>query len=100
MSKEMREHIDKFRQFINENYNDEYNKALKDVNVLIPLISHEIIHENGLEHTEENMIKLNREIKQKVESGDDYVLDKMWDLAGSAVLKHAINVITHYHKNN
>ena len=100
MSKEMREDIDKFRQFINENYNDEYNQALKDVNGLIPLISHEIIHENGLEHTEENMIKLNREIKQKVESGDDYVLDRMWDLAASAVLKHAINVITHYHKNN
>jgi hypothetical protein len=78
----------------------EYKQALKDVNPLIPLISHEIIHKKGLEHTEENIIKLNREIKQKVESGDDYILDKLWDLAGSAVLKHVINVITHYHKNN
>lgn len=101
MSKEMREQINKvmnFGQFINENYNDEYNRALKDVNVLIPLISHEIIHKKGLEHTEENIININREIKQKVESGDNDILDKMWDLAGSAVLKHAINVITHYHK--
>jgi hypothetical protein len=98
MSKEMREHIDKFRQLINENHSDEYNNALKDVNVLIPLISHEIIHKKGLEHTEENMIMLNHKIKQKVERGDDYILDKMWDLAGSAVLKHAINVITHYHR--
>ena len=39
MSKEMRNYIDKFREFINENYHDEYHKALKDINVLIPLIS-------------------------------------------------------------
>ena len=98
MSKEMRNYIDKFREFINENYNDEYYKAIKDVDVLIPLISHDIIHKNGLEHTEENMVKLNSDIKQKVEQGDDDILDRMWDLAGSAILKHAINVITHYHK--
>ena len=99
MSKEMRNHIDKFRKLINENYNDEYHKALKDVNILIPLISHEIIHKKGIEHTEENMVKLNSEIKQKVEQGDDDILDIMWDLAGSTILKHAINVITHYHNN-
>ena len=33
MSKEMRNYIDKFREFINENYHDEYHKALKDINV-------------------------------------------------------------------
>lgn len=98
MSNEMRHYINKFKFYLNENYNDEYNKALGDINILIPLISHEIIHSLGLEHNEENMIKLNSEIKQKVREGDDYILDKMWDLAGSAVLKHAINVITHFHK--
>lgn len=100
MSKEIRTYIDKFRQFLNENYNSEYHRALKDVSVLIPLISHEIIHKNNLEHTEETIIKLNSEIRQKVENGDDEILDRMWDLAWSGVLKHAINVITHYHKNN
>ena len=96
----MKKAVKSFEEFINENYHDEYHKALKDINVLIPLISHEIIHKNGIEHTEENMVKLNSEIKQKVEQGDDDILDRMWDLAGSVILKHAINVITHYHKNN
>ena len=28
----------------------------------------------------------------------DEILDEMWDLAGSMVVKHAINVITYYTK--
>ena len=99
MSNEMKNYIDRFRQFINENDNDgyvtkfrkfiegnvKYQQALKDVNGLISLIS-------------SNEDLKDSEIRQKIERGDDDILDKMWDLAGSAVLKNAINVITYYHE--
>ncbi len=77
---------------------DEYNRALKEVSSLIPQISHKIIHENNLPHNEETIIKLNKEIIEKVKRGDDKILDLMWDIAWSSSLKHSINVITYYHK--
>jgi len=76
----------------------EYNRALKEVSSLIPQISHKIIHENNLPHNEETIIKLNKEIIEKVKRGDDKTLDLMWDIAWSLSLKHSINVITYYHK--
>ena len=76
----------------------EYNRALKEVSPLIPQISHKIIHENNLPHNEETIIKLNKEIIEKVKRGDDKILDLMWDIAWSLSLKHSINVITYYHK--
>jgi hypothetical protein len=35
---------------------------------------------------------------EKVKKGDDKILDEMWELAGSLILKNAINIITFYTK--
>jgi hypothetical protein len=65
---------------------------------MIPMISHRILKDQGLEPNGEKIIKLNKEILQKVINGDDTILDEMWNLAGSMVVKHAINIITYYTK--
>jgi hypothetical protein len=77
---------------------ESYLRALKDVKVLIPVLSHKIIHKNKLKHDDETMIRFNKEIFEKVKSGDDDILDTLWDIAGSSVLRNAINIITFYHK--
>lgn len=86
------------REELNKPSESEFKQALKDVMSLIPLISHRILHDENMEHNEEIIVKLNKEILQKVIMGDDEILDEMWDLAGSMVVKHAINVITYYTK--
>ena len=102
MSKEMREQIDNFKNFLlKENKKvsvENFNQALEDISPLIPQLSHKLIHINGLEHNEENIVKLNKELKDKVKNGDDEVLDELWELAWSGIMKNAINVITHYTK--
>jgi hypothetical protein len=77
---------------------EEFNQAMEDVKTIIPLISHRIIDEEELEHNEETMVKLNKMIRQKVKEGNDEVLDEMWELAGSRIIKNAINIITYYTK--
>ena len=86
------------REELNKPSESEFKQALKDVMSLIPLISHRILHDENMEHNEEIIVKLNKEILQKVIMGNDEILDEMWDLAGSMVVKHAINVITYYTK--
>ena len=51
-----------------------------------------------MEHNEENMVKLNKIILQKVKEGNDEILDEMWELAGGRIIKNAINIITFYTK--
>ena len=77
---------------------ESYLTALKDVKSLIPELSHKIIHKNKLNHDDETMITLNKELFEKVKSGDDEVLDELWEMAGSYVLRNAINIITYYNK--
>ena len=77
---------------------NEFKQALKDVMPLIPLISHRILHDENVEHNKENMAKLNKIILQKVKEGNDEILDEMWELAGSKIIKNAINIITFYTK--
>ena len=77
---------------------ESYLMALKDVRVLIPVLSHKIIHKNKLNHDDETMIRLNKELFEKVKYGDDEVLDELWEIAGTLVLRNAINVITYYNK--
>jgi hypothetical protein len=77
---------------------ESYLTALKDVKSLIPELSHKIIHKNKLNHDDETMIRLNKELFEKVKSGDDEVLDELWEMAGSHVLRNAINIITYYNK--
>ena len=77
---------------------ESYLMALKDIKSLIPELSHKIIHKNKLTHDDETMIRFNKEIFEKVKSGDDDVLDTLWDIAGSSILRNAINIITFYHK--
>ena len=86
------------REELNKPSESEFKQALKDVMSLIPLISHRILHDENMEHNEEIIVKLNKEILQKVIMGNDEILDEMWDLAGSMVVKHTINVITYYTK--
>lgn len=76
----------------------EFEQAINDVEVIIPLISHRILHDKNMEHNEENIVKLNKIILQKVREGNDEILDEMWELAGSAIIKNAINIITFYTK--
>ena len=76
----------------------EFEQAINDVEVIIPLISHRILHDKNIEHNEENIVKLNKIILQKVREGNDEILDEMWELAGSAIMKNAINIITFYTK--
>ena len=77
---------------------ESYLMALKDIRPLIPNLSHKIIHKNNLEHDSETIIKLNKEIFEKVKMGDDEVLDSLWDIAGNHLLRNSINIITFYHK--
>jgi uncharacterized membrane protein (DUF106 family) len=77
---------------------EEFNQAMEDVKTIIPIISHRIIDKEGLEHNKDTMMKLNKMIRQKVKEGNDEVLDEMWELAGSRIMKNAINVITAYIK--
>jgi hypothetical protein len=86
------------REELNKPSESEFKQAIQDVRSMIPIISHRIIKENGLEHNEENIVRLNKKILQKVIKGDDTILDEMWNLAGSMVVKHAINIITYYTK--
>ncbi len=76
----------------------EFKQALKDILTLIPSLSHQRIHDEGLEHDSETMIRLNKEILEKVKEGDDEVLDELWEIAGTLVMKNAINKITFYTK--
>ena len=93
----LQEHIRKvLREELNKPSESEFKQALKDVMPLIPLI----LHDENMEHNEEKIIKLNKEILQKVIKGDDEILDEMWNRANSMVIKHAINVITYYTKMN
>ncbi len=86
------------REELNKPSEDEFKQALKDIMSLIPLISHRILHDENMEHNEETMIKLNKIILQKVKEGNDDILDEMWELAHSLVIKNAINIITFYTK--
>lgn len=83
---------------INKPSEKSYLMALKDIKPLIPNLSHIIIHKNNLEHDSETIIKLNKEIFEKVKMGDDEVLDSLWDIAGNNLLRNSINIITFYHK--
>ena len=76
----------------------EFKRALKDIHVLIPSLSHQRIHDEGLVQNTETMIRLNKEVLEKVKEGDDEVLDKLWEIAGTLIMKNAINVITFYTK--
>lgn len=49
-------------------------------------------------HNSETMIRLNKEVLEKVKEGDDEVLDKLWEIAGTLIMKNAINTITFYTK--
>jgi len=76
----------------------EFKQALKDILTLIPSLSHQRIHDEGLEHDSETMIRLNKEILEKVKEGDDEVLDELWEISGTLIMKNAINIITFYTK--
>lgn len=76
----------------------EYIQALKDIRSLIPTISHNIIHNKGLDHNSETIISLNKQLFQKAKEGDDTILDELWEIAGTLVMKNAINIITFYTK--
>lgn len=76
----------------------QYIQALKDIRPLIPTISHNIIHNKGLEHNNETIISLNKQLFQKAKEGDDTILDELWEIAGTLLMKNAINIITFYTK--
>ena len=76
-----------------------FNQAIQDIKPIIPQISHDIIHRKNLEHNEENMVKINKELLKKVYAGDDDILDRLWDLAGNSLLRNAVNIITAYTTN-
>ena len=86
------------REETNKPSENEFKQALKDVMPLIPLISHRILHDENMEHNKENMAKLNKIILEKVKEGNDEILDEMWELAGSKIIKNAIDIITFYTK--
>jgi hypothetical protein len=86
------------KEEINRPSEEDFKQALKDVRTIVPIITHRIIHDEGLEHNTETVIRLNQEILQKVKEGDDEILDEMWELAGNLILKNAINIITFYTK--
>ena len=62
------------REELNKPSESEFKQALKDVMSLIPLISHRILHDENMEHNEEIIVKLNKEILQKVIMGDDEII--------------------------
>jgi hypothetical protein len=66
---------------MNENMSAE--DALKQIK---PLLAHTIEHDKLPESFEE--------LLAKVKAGDDEILDKMWDLTGSAIDRYAINVLS------
>jgi rubrerythrin len=66
---------------MNENMSEQ--EALKQIR---PLLAHTIEHNKLPETFDELLIK--------IKNGDDDILDQMWDLAGSAIDKHAINVLS------
>ena len=76
-----------------------FSQAIQDIKTIIPQLSHDIIHRNNLDHNEENMVKVNKELLKKVYAGDDDILDKLWDLAGNSLLRNAVNIITAYTAN-
>ena len=78
---------------------ESFNQAIQDIKPIIPQISHDIIHREKLEHTKENIAKINKELLKKVYAGDDDILDKLWDLAGNSLLRNAVNIITAYTAN-
>ena len=86
------------REELNRPSEESFVQALRDVKPLIPRISHRIIDEDGLEHNEETVVRLNKMIFKKVKEGNGEVLDEMWELAGSRIIKNAINIITYYTK--
>ena len=86
------------KEELNKPSEKSFEQALKDVMTLIPLISHRILHDENMEHNEETVVRLNKMILQKVKEGNDEVLDEMCEIAGSMIMKHAINIITHYTK--
>lgn len=86
------------KEEINRPSEAEFKQALKDVRTMVPIIAHKIIHDKKLGHDTETVIRLNQEILQKVKEGDDEILDEMWELAGTLILKNAINIITFYTK--
>lgn len=73
-----------------------FKQAINDIKPLIPEISHDILHRKNMQYSEENMVKINKELLDKVYSGDEEILDKLWDLSGSSILKNAVNIITAY----
>ena len=73
-----------------------FNQAIQDIKPIIPQISHKIIHDRNLEHNEENIVKINKELLEKIYAGDDNILDQLWNLAGNLLLKNAVNIITAY----
>jgi hypothetical protein len=101
-----RQDIEGFKNFTkilkedNQPSEGSYQQALKDIKPIIPVLSHNLIHQQSLEHNEENMVKLNQKIFDLVKKGDGTILDRLWDLAGNSLLKNAINIITFYHKSN
>ena len=86
------------KEELNKPSEKSFEQALKDVMTLIPLISHRILHDENMEHNEETVVRLNKMILQKVKEGDGEILDEMWELAGSRIMKNAINIITYYTK--
>ena len=98
----LHEEINKIQEMMgvgNDKPSDElYQQSLNDIKVIIPNLSHKFIHSKGLEHNEETMIKINKEIMDLVKQGDDDILDLLWELSWGGVQKNAINIITAYHK--
>jgi hypothetical protein len=86
------------REELNKPSEKEFEEAINDVKVIIPLISHRILHDKNMEHNKENITKLNKILLKKVKEGDDDILDEMWELAGNTLMKNAINIITFYTK--
>ena len=86
------------KEEINRPSEKDFNDAIKDIIELIPIISHNIIHKNNLSHDTETVIRLNKEILEKVKEGDDIILDQMWEHSWSLILKNAINTIAYYTK--
>lgn len=82
----------KFNDFINESKNSEFDQAIKDISPLIAELVHDRSHHSNKEGDSFD------EILQKVKEGDDKTLDELWKIAGSELLKYAIDVITHYTK--
>ena len=77
---------------------EEFKQALADIKPLIPELTHRIIHKGNLDHNTETIVRINRELFTRVKSGDDKILDDLWEIAGTLILKNAINIITFYTK--